>query len=138
MGTRLEIPRYRGLWEARCQVEGCPHTVTVAGKWDIFQRTPSFYRLGLPSGWIHLDRVANRPPQGVPHPRGILCPDHAPAWIEYVARAREWDAEHRPIRKARHQAKGLWETLARIFKGNPPEEIRLPDPPPPVPPYEAP
>ena len=99
---KARIPKYRGLWEGECLVEGCPATCTVAGEWLPYPHTPRFFycasdRQGeLPDGWLY------QHPQYIRHvsvDRGLFCPEHAPAWRTYRQAIIAWDTGQNALRK---------------------------------------
>jgi hypothetical protein len=116
--SRVYPPEYRYLFEGTCSVDDCSAVMTLTGPWsdaDTYDspRIPRrpYYRSwwkegaqlnglmgngwfyqhhyeGSGDGWIHSDVKL------------LFCPDHAPAWIDYVHAKIEWNKSKRRSRKA--------------------------------------
>lgn len=101
---RVRVPKYRGSWEGQCLVDGCPATCTIAGEWLLYPRTPLFFYCAsdqqgdLPGGW-HYQHHHYLGHGEVSVDRGLFCPEHAPAWREYLAAVKSREAQQTAQRK---------------------------------------
>lgn len=109
---KLRNPKYRGLWEGECLVDGCSATCVCTGEWLPWPHSPQFFCATdgeLPGGWLY------QHPRYIYHTsvdRGLYCPTHAPAWREYRKALIAWNQEQKTQRKT------WWLQFKTLFTGD--------------------